>query len=144
MNNDGTWQESVIVETEKRVWYHWLWLAPKKIKEITYETRSSDNAQIPSTEELLDNWNIQVKIAGPTLVNQIGEWLLEQIDCLNKKIDDIQTDVIDRYQSRLDTAYQKITFNYEKQKNIWEPMQEQAKNLSTEFSQLKFEDGGTE
>lgn len=141
---DGTWQESVIVETEKRVWYHWLWLAPKKIKEITYETRSSDNAQIPSTEELLDNWNIQVKIAEPTLVNQIGEWLLEQIDCLNKKIDDIQTDVIDRYQSRLDTAYQKITFDYEKQKNIWEPMQEQAKNLSTEFSQLKFEDGGTD
>lgn len=76
----GTWKEEIKYITEKRVWYHWLWIVPKTFENIRYETRSSDNANIPSTEDLLENWGIQAKIAEPKIVNQISEWLLEQID----------------------------------------------------------------
>ncbi|WP_339459230.1 hypothetical protein [Nodularia spumigena] len=50
-----------------------------------------------------------------------------------KKVDEIQNDIIDRYQERLDKAHQEITLDYEKQRNIWLPMQQKAQNLAQEF-----------
>ncbi|MGB8686902.1 MAG: dynamin family protein [Microcoleus sp.] len=134
--NKGTWQESVQVPREKRIWYT-LWIAKKTVYDTKYETRSSDNAEIPSVENLLTGWIIQSRKGEAEIVNKIATWLLEQIDCLKKNVDKIQNDIIDRYQTRLDKANQEITLDYEKQKNVWEPIQQKAQDLAEEFSSLE-------
>ncbi|MEA5556848.1 hypothetical protein [Nodularia spumigena] len=128
----GTWQEEIQVSRKKRTWYT-MFLGKKTIYETKYETRSSDNAKLPSVEELLLSWIAQAQEKDSERVNQVAEWILEQIDCLKKKVDEIQNDIIDRYQERLDKAHQEITLDYEKQRNIWLPMQQKAQNLAQEF-----------
>jgi predicted GTPase len=134
--NKGTWQEAVQVGREKRIWYT-LWIAKKTVYETKYETRSSDNAEIPSVENLLTGWIIQSNKGEAEIVNKIATWLLEQIDCLKKNVDKIQSDIIDRYQARLDKANQEITLDYEKQQNVWQPIQQKAQDLAEEFSSLE-------
>ncbi|MEG4986918.1 dynamin family protein [Microcoleus sp. BR0-C5] len=130
-----TWEEAVQVERQKRTWYT-LWIGKKTIYETEYRTRSSDNADIPSVENLLEGWVMQAKGEDSERVNQVASWLLELIDCLKKNVDKIQTDIIDRYQERLDKANQEITLDYEKQRNVWQPMKQKAQNLAEEFSSL--------
>lgn len=127
---EETWKE------ETRSFLHWLWLIPKS------ETRSSDNATIPSTEQLLKNWNDQLQLAEPEIIKEMISWLLEQIDYLNKDVNKIQNDIFDRYQTRLDKAHQEITLDYEKQKNLWQPMEQKAKQLAQEFAIFNIEKGG--
>ncbi|MCC3441094.1 MAG: dynamin family protein [Microcoleus sp. PH2017_03_ELD_O_A] len=129
----GTWEEAVQVPKQKRTWYT-LWIGKKTIYETEYQPRSSDNAELPSTEKLLEGWIEQAKGQESERVNQVARWLLEQIDCLKKNVDKIQSDIIDRYQERLDKANQEITLDYEKQRNIWQPMKQKAQNLAEEFS----------
>jgi predicted GTPase len=132
----GTWQEAVQVERKQRAWYT-LWIWKKTIYETEYQERSSDNAKIPSVEDLLTSWIFQAKAEDSERVNQVARWLLEQIDSLKKSVDQIQNDIIDRYQERLDKAHQEITLDYEKQKNVWQPMEQKAQNLAEEFSSLE-------
>ena len=132
----GTWKEEIQVAKKKRTWYT-LWIGKKTIYEPAYETRSSDNAKLPSVEDLLTGWIIQAKEEESEIVNQISLWLLEQIDCLKKNVDKIQNDIIDRYQERLDKANQEITLDYEKQRNVWQPMQQKAQHLAEEFYRLE-------
>ncbi|MDB9523531.1 dynamin family protein [Dolichospermum circinale CS-1225] len=134
--NKGTWQEAVQVEKKKRTWYT-LWIGKKTVYETEYRTRSSDNAEIPSVENLLTSWVYQSKKEEREIVNKIASWLLEQIDCLKKNVDKLQNDIIDRYQARLDKANQEITLDYEKQRNVWLPMQKKAQDLAEEFSSLE-------
>jgi len=134
--NKGTWQEAVQVEKKKRTWYT-LWISKKTVYETEYRTRSSDNAEIPSVENLLTSWVFQSKKEEREIVNKIASWLLEQIDCLKKNVDKLQNDIIDRYQARLDKANQEITLDYEKQRNVWLPMQKKAQDLAEEFSSLE-------
>jgi GTPase Era involved in 16S rRNA processing len=119
-----TWKE------ETRSFLYWFWLIPKS------ETRSSDNATIPSTEQLLKNWNDQLQLAESEIIKEMISWLLEQIDYLNKDVKKIQNDIFDRYQTRLDKAHQEITLDYEKQKNVWQPMERKAQGLAEEFTIL--------
>lgn len=121
---EETWQE------ESRSFWHWFWLVPKS------EIRASDNATIPSTENLLKNWDSQVKLAEPDLVKQIASWLLEQIDSLKREVNKNQNDILDRYQARLDKAHQEITLDYQKQRNVWQPMERKAQELAEEFAIL--------
>lgn len=131
----GSWQEAIQVERKKRTWYT-LWIGKKTIYETEYRSRSSDNADIPSVENLLEGWVMQAKGEDSERVNQVASWLLEQIDCLKKNVDKIQSDIIDRYQERLDKANQEITLDYEKQRNVWQPMEQKAQELAEEFSSL--------
>jgi len=133
---EGTWQEEVQVERKKRTWYT-LWIAKKTIYETEYVERSSDNAKLPSVEDLLTGWIIQTKGKGSERVNQVAGWLLEQIDDLKNNVDKTQNDIFDRYQARLDKAHQEITLDYEKQRNVWQPIQIKAKSLKDEFYCLK-------
>ncbi|MDB9535673.1 dynamin family protein [Dolichospermum planctonicum CS-1226] len=132
----GTWQEKIEIEKKRRDWYT-LWLWEQTFYETQYQTRSSDNAQVPSVEDLLAGWIIQSQSEQIKIVNQIARWLLEQIDVLKKNVNNIQNDILDRYQEKLDKANQEITLNYEKQKDVWLPMQAKAQNLSAEFSGLE-------
>ncbi|HCQ22284.1 MAG: GTPase [Aphanizomenon flos-aquae LD13] len=134
--NKGTWQEAVQVEKKKRTWYT-LWIGKKTFYETEYRTRSSDNAEIPSVENLLTSWVDQSRKEEREIVNKIASWLLEKIDCLKKNVDKLQNDIIDRYQARLDKANQEITLDYEKQRNVWLPMQKKAQELAENFSSLE-------
>ncbi|NEP57763.1 MAG: GTPase [Symploca sp. SIO2G7] len=131
----GTWQKRLQEAVQKRVWWK-LWLGKGIVYETKYETRSSDNAEIPSVETLLTSWIFQSKEAELEIVNQIANWLLEQIDDLKKNVDQIQNDIIDRYQERLDKAHREITIDYEQQISIWQPMQQKAQKLAEEFANL--------
>jgi GTPase Era involved in 16S rRNA processing/flagellar capping protein FliD len=115
---------------EHRTWTHWLWIVPKK------EKRSSENAKIPSIGQILADWKKQLKEVEPDMLKQVIEWLLVQIDDLKKSVDRTQSDVLDLYRDRLEKARQEITFDYEQQQNVWKPMQQKAKKLKEEFSQL--------
>ena len=134
--NQGTWKEEIKIEKKRRDWYT-LWLWEQTFYETQYQTRSSDNAEIPSVNNLLRGWLIQSKKEETEIVNKIATWLLEQIDCLKKNVDKLQNDIIDRYQARLDKANQEITLDYENQRNIWQPIQEKAQNLAEEFCRLE-------
>ena len=134
--NKGTWKEAVQVEKKQREWYT-LWLWERTFYETEYQTRSSDNAEIPSVNNLLRGWLIQSKKEETEIVNKIASWLLEQIDFLKKNVDQIQNDIIDRYQARLDKANQEITLDYENQRNIWQPIQQKAQELAEHFSTLE-------
>lgn len=102
----------------------------------TIEVRSSDNATIPSTGEILKDWQEQLKQVEPEMLKQVIEWLLAQINDLKKNVDMTQSAILNLYQERLEKARQEITLDYEKQKNVWQPMQQRAKRLASEFSQL--------
>jgi GTPase Era involved in 16S rRNA processing len=102
----------------------------------TIEVRSSDNATIPSTEKILADWQEQLRQIEPEMLKQVIEWLLAQINDLKKNVDTTQSAILDLYRDRLEKARQEITLDYEKQKNVWEPMQKRAKNLASEFSKL--------
>ena len=120
---------------EYRTWKHWLWIVPKK------EKRSSDNARIPSTGDIQADWSKQLKKVEPEMLKQVIEWLLEQINDLKKNVDTTQNVILNLYLDRLEKARQEIDLDFEKQKNIWEPMQQKAQNLKGKFSQLvKFEE----
>jgi predicted GTPase len=117
--------------TEKlRTWKNWLWIVPKK------EKRSSENAKIPSIGQILADWKKQLKEVEPEILTPVIEWLLAQVDDLKKSVDKTQCDIIDQYQDRLEKARQEITFDYAKQQNVWQPMQQRAKKLEQGFSQL--------
>jgi GTPase Era involved in 16S rRNA processing/DNA-binding transcriptional regulator YhcF (GntR family) len=131
----GTWKEEVKVAKEERIWWT-LWIAKRTVYDTKYETRSSDNAKLPSIEDLLIGWQIQAKQAELEIVKQIASWLLAQIDCLKKNVERIQNDILNRYQERLDTAHREITIDYEIQKNVWQPMQQKAQNLAKDFNDL--------
>lgn len=131
----GSWEEQIQVAKEKRVWWK-LWLGTTTIYETKYETRSSNNATIPKVEDLFAGWKIQSKKAEIEIVNQVADWFLKEINGLKKNVGKVQNDIIDRYQERLDKANQEITLDYEKQKSVWQPMQQKAQYLSEEFSGL--------
>jgi hypothetical protein len=128
----GTWEEEVQIQRKKRTWYT-LWLLKKTLYDTEYQERSSDNAKIPSVEDLLTSWILQTKGEDFGRVNQVAEWLLEQIDSLKTNVDKVQNDIIARYQARLDKAHQEIILNYEKQRKVWQPIQDKAKRLKDEL-----------
>ena len=131
----GTWKEEIQVPREERLWYT-LFLLSRTVYDTEYRTRSSENGNIPSVENLLEGWVLQARKAESEIVESIISWLLEQINCLKTNVDKVQQDVIERYQQRLDTAKKEITVDYEMQKNIWQPMQTKAHKLTKTFQDL--------
>ena len=93
--------------------------------------------KLPSVDKLLDKLDNPGERQESERVNQVSQWLLEQIDYLKKNVDKIQNEIVDRYQERLDKAHQEVTVDYEQQKSIWIPMQQKAQELVEEFSQLE-------
>ncbi|BDI20071.1 hypothetical protein ANSO36C_58730 [Nostoc cf. commune SO-36] len=131
----GTWQEEIEVTKTRRSW-HTLFIFKETYYETKYETRSSDNAEIPSVDNLFSGWRDQSKQSRGEIAQHIMRWLVEQMDCLKKNIDEFQTNVINRYQEKLDMAHREITLDFEKQKNIWQPIHCKAKDLREEFYSL--------
>jgi hypothetical protein len=109
----------------------------EKKKYIDYTPRPSDNAMIPSVEKLFEGWILQGEGEMVKISIQISEWLLKQVNDLNKNVDTMQKDIIDRYQARLDKANQEIQLTYDDEIRIWQPMQQKSQELEKEFFTLK-------
>jgi len=133
----GTWKERITNVSYERRWSYFLKLLRKKVETIRYESRVSDNATIPSSEDLIDSWILQFKSVEPKIYGQISSWLLEQVSNLKEAIEKVTHEVIERYQARLDEAHKEITQGYEMKLEIWQPIQEEAKKLSDKFSDLR-------
>jgi GTPase Era involved in 16S rRNA processing len=117
--------------TEKtRSFFRWLWF------EEFDETRSTKNAKILSADELLEKWLSQAGDAEGEIVKEIADWLLKENGILKKNVGEIQNDIIDRYQARLNQANKEITVDFERQRNVWQPMQQKAQQMAKEFSIL--------
>ncbi len=129
----GTWQESVSVAYQKRTW-RTLWLIKETRYKTEYQRRESDNAKIPSVDDLLQSWTQQAEVAEESIVDQVGGWLVEQIDQLKKNVNEFQEEAIDRYQARLDQANRDNMIDYDKAMSVWLPMHQKAKKLAKEFS----------
>ena len=109
----------------------------EKKKYIDYTPRPSDNAMIPSVEKLFEGWILQGEGELVKISIQISEWLLKQVNDLNKNVDTMQKDIIDRYQARLDQANREIQLTYDDEIKIWQPMQRKSQELEKEFFILK-------
>jgi predicted GTPase len=117
--------------TEKtRSFFRWLWF------EEFDEIRSTKNAKILSADELLEKWLSQAGDAEGEIVKEIADWLLKENGILKKNVGEIQNDIIDRYQARLNQANKEITVDFERQRNVWQPMQQKAQQMAKEFSIL--------
>jgi GTPase Era involved in 16S rRNA processing len=102
-------------------------------KYIDYTPRPTDNAMIPSVEKLFEGWILQGEGELVKISIQISEWLLKQVNDLNKNVDTMQKDIIDRYQARLDQANREIQLTYDDEIKIWQPMQQKSQELKQEL-----------
>ena len=134
--NQLTWQEAIQIEKTEQLWYT-LWIWQKRIYETSYEERSMDNGKLPTVEDLLMGWIIQLKKLEIDIVNQIASWLLKQLDYFRKELDKIQNDILDSYQEKLDRANLEINLNYENERNVWLIMEKQAHQIKKEVDNLR-------
>ena len=109
-------------------------------KEDVYKTRiekrSSDNAIIPSFEDLERGWKIQKGDGEKEVLRQVSTWWLKQLEEFNSGIEKFQSDVIERYQERLTLAYQDSATDYKHKMEIWKPLNEEALLVSSRVSAL--------
>jgi GTPase SAR1 family protein len=106
---------------------------------LDFQPRTCDNAEIPKAADLLVGWLSQIKTPEREIAGEVLDWLLKEIENLSKNIEETQTDIIQRYQQRLDRAYQEIQISYEDARNIWEPMLVKAEELRDQCDKLVLE-----
>ncbi|NMG60530.1 GTPase [Geitlerinema sp. P-1104] len=132
-------QEAYEVKKEERLWWT-LWLWKKVYYETQYRKRSVDNAEIPSAEEMLSDWDNQVGIAHMEIVERTGHWLLEQVNSLNANVAEVNREILDRYKSRLDEAHKNVQENQQQDETNLQLLQKQVAKLSHELSCLSLSD----
>ena len=113
--------ESQLIKIEQQPKFSISFEAGFEVREKNYRVlffirRSSDNADIPKIATLMHGWITQAKKAESQIVREMSTWFLDQIDLLKKNVKETQDEIIDRYQSRLDKAYQEVEVDYERQK----------------------------
>lgn len=132
----GTWKKSEQVKTgTKRIWWT-LWLAKEDIYETQTKELPSENANIPSIEDLALAWKLQKDCGEVEVLKQVAPWFQKQLDRFNQSVDRFQSDTIDRYQKRLGQAYQENQLNYDAKMEIWQPLQAEAKEFANKLDRL--------
>jgi hypothetical protein len=137
----GTWEKSEEVKTgTKRVWWTaWIW--KKDVYETKIEQLESENANIPSIEDLAKGWKLQKDRGEVEVLKQVAPWFQRQLTKFNLSIERFQGDTLDRYQQRLDRAYQENQLDYDEKMAIWQPLQTQAIAFAAQLERLgKIED----
>ena len=130
---EETYTENVTKKTgTKRVWLFFK----KDVYTNMAEKRSSDNANIPSSNDLGRGWNLQKQRGEVDVFKVISFWWLEQFDQFYWDVEKFQADVIDEYKTRLDRAYQDNRVDYESQMEIWQPLKEEGDLIAAQINQL--------
>lgn len=133
---NGIWENQVKVKTgTKRDWFT-LWLVKRDIYETKIEKLESENATIPSIDDLARGWKLQKDCGEVEVFKQVAPWFQKQLIRFNQSVDCFQSDTIDRYQQRLDRAYQESQLDYDGKMKIWQPLQVEAKQFASKFNRL--------
>ena len=128
-----SYEESVTKKVgTKRVFFFF----EEDVYKTRMEKRSSDNAKIPSFDDLERGWKIQKDDGEKEVIRQISDWWLKQLKEFNRDIKEFQSDVMNRYQARLDLAYQDNTADHKNKMEIWQPLREEALLVSSRVNQL--------
>ncbi len=128
-----SYTEEVIEKTGTR---RFLFFFKKDVYEARIEERSGDNADIPSFKYLGMSWKLQKSLGNIEVYTQTFDWLLKQIDKFNTGVESFQSEVVDRYQARLDRAYQDTQIDYDSKMEIWQPLKEEAEMIASQINQL--------
>ena len=113
----------------KRVWWT-VWLWEKNIYESKSEERTSDNAKIPSFDDLERGWTLQKNKGQLDVVRQVSNWWVDQLDQFSGELTKFQDKLLDRYQERLDQAHSEMKTEYEKRMEVWQPLKEEAELIA--------------
>ena len=132
---ESSWEK--IKEKHKNILSYTLFILTKIYYTKLHGTRSIDNAELPSTEYLIENWQSNLRRKDSVIMKPFIEYLLEQFNNLTKNVHKTQNDIIERYQERLNTAYQKKTQDYEEKRDIFQSFHQTAHKLKEEFSSLR-------
>jgi hypothetical protein len=132
----GTWEQPKTVKTGTKRDFFTLWLWERNISETRMEKLSSENAKIPSINDLAGAWKFQKDRGEVEVVKQVAPWFQKQIDKFNQSVDRFQSDTISRYQQRLDQAYQENQLDYHEKMEIWEPFQAEAIEFAASIDRL--------
>ncbi len=116
----------------KRVWFFF----EKDVYTTTAENRSSDNAKIPSFDDLDRGWKLQKQRGEIDAFNVMSTWWLEQFDRFHGDVEKYQTSVIDEYKARLDRAHRDNRIDYDSQMEIWQPLKEESDLIAAQINQL--------
>jgi len=132
----GTYDESKEVKAgTKRVWWTaWIW--KKDAYETKIEQLESENANIPTIEDLARGWKLQKDRGEVEVLRQVAPWFQKQLTKFNQSIDRFQSDTLHRYQERLDRAYQENQLDYHEKMKIWQPLQVEAIQFTTQLDRL--------
>ncbi|NEO77773.1 dynamin family protein [Moorena sp. SIO4G3] len=125
---EGTWLDYVKVPKYKRDWWS-LWLYERIVYKKKIKKRSSDNAQLPKTEDMLKGWLLQKNQAEVEIYSQVAHWFISQINSFITGVESYQKEIVDRYQERLDKAHDQATLSHQQDLSIWNPLQLEAKQL---------------
>ena len=114
---------------KKRVWWTaWIW--NKNVYESKSEERTSDNAEIPSFEDLERGWILQKNKGEIEVFRQVSNWWIDQLNQFSQGLAQFQDNLVDRYEARLDQAHREMKTQYEKRMETWQPLQEEAVSIA--------------
>ncbi len=122
--------------TEKVGTRRFLFFFKIGVYETRIEERSIDNANVPSFTDLGRGWKLQKDRGQIGVFKQISKWWIEQLDEFDSGIESFQSDVIKRYQNRLDRANQDTRIDYDSKMEVWQPLKEEAELVASKISQL--------
>ncbi|NEP37551.1 MAG: hypothetical protein F6K38_41055, partial [Moorea sp. SIO3B2] len=88
-----------------------------------------DNAQLPKIEDINKDWLWQKNQAEIEIYSQVADWFICQTNKFIKKVESSQKEIVDRYQERLDKAYDQAQLSLQKDLSIWNPLHQEAKQL---------------
>ncbi|NER85968.1 dynamin family protein [Moorena sp. SIO3A2] len=125
---EGTWLDHVEVPKHKRDWWS-LWIWKRIAYYIETKERSSDNAKLPKTEDILKGWLLQKNQAEVEIYRQVADWFISQINSFLTGVESSQKEIVDRYQERLDKAHDQARLSHQQDLSIWNYLQLEAKQL---------------
>ncbi|NEP50942.1 MAG: GTPase [Moorea sp. SIO3C2] len=129
---EGTWLDHVEVPKHKRDWWS-LWIWKRIAYYIETKERSSDNAKLPKTEDILKGWLLQKNQAEVEIYRQVANWFISQINSFLTGVESSQKEIVDRYQERLDKAHDQAILSHQQDLSIWNYLQLEAKQLEDNF-----------
>lgn len=132
----GIWEQSKQVKTgTKRIWWT-LWLLKKDVIETKIEKLESENANIPSIDDLARGWKLQQYRGEEEVFKQVSPWFLKQLDQFNQSIDRFQLDTLDLYQERLDRAKDQSQLSYDEKLRIGQLLETEAQQFEEKINKL--------
>jgi hypothetical protein len=133
---DGTWERQERVKIGTKRDFRTLWILTRDIYETKREKLSSENANIPSIDDLARGWRLQQETCQIDVLKQIIPWIQKQIAQFNEGVECFQSSTIDRYKSRLTQAHEENYLCYSEKQKIWKSLQIDAKEFGNNLDQL--------